>query len=315
MSRRYPPPARRWPPGPGLLVLGLALAATSGSSAQVACSTAAEGLRAALAAADLAAARQAHATVWREPSCDDAFRDRAGRAVSLLHARVAQERVAAGAALAAQRDLLERGLAYGRTWPVLALLGDAARAGGDHDAASGRYQEALVVIDDPARTPRPPPVADIRRIFERAGQSRLLAGDYRASPRTRAGAPGGLAAAAIRGFVVERVPVPVTFHTGTSAFTEPGRRAALDLAGFLKAQNPAAIVIAGHTDPRGSEAYNLDLSQRRAEAVRQFLREQGFTGQVDVVAKGERERFPVDDPAAYTREQRWQMDRRVELIR
>ena len=34
-----------------------------------------------------------------------------------------------------------------------------------------------------------------------------------------------------------------------------------------------------------------------------------------MVAKGESERFPVDDPAAYTQAQRWQMDRRVELVR
>ena len=38
-------------------------------------------------------------------------------------------------------------------------------------------------------------------------------------------------------------------------------------------------------------------------------------GKIQVVAKGESERFPVDDPGAYTRAQRWQMDRRVELIR
>ena len=87
------------------------------------------------------------------------------------------------------------------------------------------------------------------------------------------------------------------------------------MAAQLRAQRPERITIAGHTDPRGTEAHNFDLSRRRAEAVARYLREQGFAGQVVVVAKGESERFPVDDPAAYTREQRWQMDRRVELIR
>ncbi|MDP6952713.1 MAG: OmpA family protein [Alphaproteobacteria bacterium] len=32
-----------------------------------------------------------------------------------------------------------------------------------------------------------------------------------------------------------------------------------------------SFVIAGHTDARGSDAYNLDLSQRRANTVRDFL--------------------------------------------
>ena len=119
----------------------------------------------------------------------------------------------------------------------------------------------------------------------------------------------------IRGFVVERVPVPITFHTGSAEFTEKGRHAAADMVEYLTMQNPGRITIAGHTDPRGDESYNLALSRRRAEAVAHYLRMQGFAGQVQVVAKGESERFAVDDPSAYTREQRWQMDRRVELIR
>jgi outer membrane protein OmpA-like peptidoglycan-associated protein len=32
-----------------------------------------------------------------------------------------------------------------------------------------------------------------------------------------------------------------------------------------------AFLIAGHTDAKGGAAFNLELSQRRAEAVRQFL--------------------------------------------
>ena len=250
-----------------------------------------------------------------EPSCGDAFRDRAGRAVSALHARAAQDRVAAGASLASQRGLLERGLGYGRAWPVLALLGDEAASRRDHDAAAALYQEALAVIDDEARTPRPPPVAEIERIFDGAARSRLLARDHRPAPRTRSGAPGGLGAERIRGFVVKRVPVPIGFHTDSDRFTERGLLAAAELAEHLVAQRPARIAIAGHTDPRGAAAYNMELSERRAQAVARYLREQGFQGGIDVVAKGESERFPVADPSAWTEAERWRMDRRVELIR
>ena len=300
---------------PAVLVIS-ALAVGGGSEpVRADCSEAAQALRAALVERDLDAAQRHHDAVWREPSCDDRFRDRAGRAVSLLHARIAQERMAAGATLASQHALLERGLGYARTWPLLALLGDAARDARDYDRASVLYQEALTVIDDTVKTPKPPPEPEIERIFHLAAQSRMLATRYQPAPETRSGAPGGLAATHIRGFVVERVPVPITFHTDTAEFTAQGRRAAADMAEHLKVQKTARITIAGHTDPRGAEAYNLDLSRRRAEAVARYLREQGFAGQIEVMAKGESERFPVDEPSAYTREQRWQMDRRVELIR
>ena len=115
--------------------------------------------------------------------------------------------------------------------------------------------------------------------------------------------------------MAERVPVPLQFHTASAEFTEGGLRAAADMAEHLKAQNPEQIVIAGHTDPRGTEAYNLELSRQRAQAVAQSLREQGFAGRIVVVAKGESEQFPIGEPDAYDREVRWQMDRRVELIR
>ncbi|MCA1664443.1 MAG: OmpA family protein [Myxococcales bacterium] len=36
------------------------------------------------------------------------------------------------------------------------------------------------------------------------------------------------------------------------------------------------IVIEGHTDSRGSDSHNVDLSQRRAEAVRTYLVSRGY---------------------------------------
>ena len=297
------------------LVVSVLVVAGAVEPVRADCAEVAGELRAALAVRDLDTALHHHDAVRSEPSCDDRLRDRAARAVSLLHARVAQERMAGGGTLASQRALLERGLGVARTWPLLALLGDAAHDAQDYDRASVLYQEALTVIDNEVETPKPPPASEIARIFRRAGQSRLLASEYKPSPKTRLGAPGGLAAARIRGFVVERVPVPITFHTDSAEFTGQGQHAAADLAEQLKVQKPERIIISGHTDPRGAESYNLELSRRRAEAVARYLRAQGFEGWIEVVAKGENERFAVDDPSAYTREQRWQMDRRVELIR
>ena len=297
------------------VAIALSMSAAAFEAARADCREVANALNEALGARDLDAIQGRFDAVLEEPSCSDSFREKAGRAVSMAHARVVQERMASGTNLASQRALLEQGLGYARTWPVLALLGDAAHDAEDYDGASARYQEALVVIDDAVKTPRPPPKSEIERIFRRAAQSQLLAKEYQPPPKTRSGAPGGLAAESIRGFVVERVAVPITFHTDSTEFTEKGRRAAAEMVEYLTEQRSGRIAIAGHTDPSGDEAYNLDLSRQRAETVARYLREHGFTGQVDVIAKGESERFPIDDPSAYSIKQRWQLDRRVELIR
>ena len=44
-----------------------------------------------------------------------------------------------------------------------------------------------------------------------------------------------------------------------------------ELADFLKRFEDIQIELEGHTDSRGAEDYNLELSERRAEAVRQVL--------------------------------------------
>ncbi len=70
------------------------------------------------------------------------------------------------------------------------------------------------------------------------------------------------------------------------------------------------IEIAGHTDSRGSDKYNMSLSQRRAEAVRNYLISKGIAAD-RLSAKGYGESQPVADNA--TDEGRFK-NRRVELI-
>lgn len=55
------------------------------------------------------------------------------------------------------------------------------------------------------------------------------------------------------------------------------------------------IEVAGHTDGRGADAYNLLLSQRRAEAVRRYLMDHGVTNALTARGYGEHE--PIDDNA------------------
>lgn len=70
------------------------------------------------------------------------------------------------------------------------------------------------------------------------------------------------------------------------------------------------IEVAGHTDSRGSDEYNMKLSQRRVDAVRHYLVSKGIAAD-RLFAKGYGESQPVADNA--TDEGRFK-NRRVELV-
>lgn len=69
------------------------------------------------------------------------------------------------------------------------------------------------------------------------------------------------------------------------------------------------VVIAGHTDNRGSEEYNLALGERRAASVRRYLANLGVPmGQMTIVSYGE-----VRPAAQGNTEAAWQLNRRAEF--
>ncbi|MDP1645688.1 MAG: OmpA family protein [Thiobacillus sp.] len=78
----------------------------------------------------------------------------------------------------------------------------------------------------------------------------------------------------------------------------------------LKTWGDVDIEVAGHTDSRGSDKYNMNLSRQRAEAVRNFLIGKGVSAD-RLTAKGYGESQPVADNA--TDEGRFK-NRRVELV-
>ena len=62
---------------------------------------------------------------------------------------------------------------------------------------------------------------------------------------------------------------------------------------FLSENPTIRIELRGHTDTQGSDTHNLDLSDRRAKAVRDFLVQKGIV--VDrIQAKGFGENMPID---------------------
>jgi outer membrane protein OmpA-like peptidoglycan-associated protein len=82
------------------------------------------------------------------------------------------------------------------------------------------------------------------------------------------------------------------------------------VAEALLATKERTLVIEGHTDSRGSADHNLDLSQRRAEAVRSYLVSRGYPSD-KILAQGVGKSRPVADNASAEGRAN---NRRVEII-
>ena len=81
----------------------------------------------------------------------------------------------------------------------------------------------------------------------------------------------------------------VLFATGRSGLLPIARQRLQQVAEALKELGPdKLIVIEGHTDSRGSDHMNMQLSESRAESVRQFLASQGIEpSRLQAVGQGE----------------------------
>lgn len=93
----------------------------------------------------------------------------------------------------------------------------------------------------------------------------------------------------------------VYFRTDTAELTSEARAILEQVATTLKGQENLQVEIGGHADADGSQAYNLMLSQQRAESVRQYLIARGIAPS-RLVTQGYGEFRPSDgDPAANRR--------------
>lgn len=102
----------------------------------------------------------------------------------------------------------------------------------------------------------------------------------------------------------------VLFDTGRATLKPGAERALERLAQFLRTNPGTRIIVEGHTDSVGSEAYNEELSQRRAQAVTEALRARGVPAE-QYQAKGLGKAYPVasnETPAGR------QQNRRVEIV-
>ncbi len=97
-----------------------------------------------------------------------------------------------------------------------------------------------------------------------------------------------------------------TFFDYDSATLLPGGyREVARAASVLNKYDQTQIEVGGHTDSRGSEQYNQQLSMRRAETVKNALVQQGVAPS-RIMAIGYGESLPISSNHA--------MNRRVEIV-
>lgn len=286
-----------------LVALSVALPALSAGPAAADCASLAAEINGAVAARQVASVEPLFQRLQAEIGCTPELRAEAGR----LMARLALT----GLPTDAGPDRISEVARYGRPWQVLVALGDAYYDRRDWAPAVAVYQEALDDMRDAQANPAPPPEEVERRVFKRAVQARALSPEFIPTRQFR-GRQTGLADPNFRTFTANAVPVPVQFDYDSAALTPAGVAAVENIFAYLKDTSPAKVIIFGHTDPRGSEAYNFNLSGARAESVAAYLRQLGYAGEIEIQPKGESERFIPDDPSKYSDEELFAFDRRVE---
>ena len=102
----------------------------------------------------------------------------------------------------------------------------------------------------------------------------------------------------------------ILFDFDSAALRSDARRSVDELAQVLQEYDKTAVVVQGHTDARGTDGYNQDLSERRATSVQRYLEGSGVDGD-RVSAQGLGEQYPV---ASNDSEPGRQQNRRVEVL-
>lgn len=201
------------------------------------------------------------------------------------------------------------------SWMLSSVRGYLAsqRKPTDWGEVAEHYNYALELFTDPkdASLSKLPNLAETRqRILALATDAQLLYG--KPAPAARDGQPHGILLAAARGIGGSQIPYPVHFDTNSASLNPDGKSSADVLVAFLLNQHPATITLVGHADPRGGESDNQTLSEQRAQALADYLKQHGVTGDIKTIGKGETE-APVTSGLTLTEQEHWRRWRRVEL--
>ena len=246
-----------------------------------------------------------------DEGCSGVYEDQIRRWAALAHQSAA---FAEGLSRDQRRETLIAGLSFDGAWQLEASLGDLAREDGDYAEAARHYHrarlDALELADAASQlTPKPDQVV-LDALRQRFDEARLASEDFVAME----GRPA--CEIDIGNALMVKTVSPVRFEFNSTEFSEAGEKAVLELGqclGNLDPSNVSRITVIGHTDERGTDEYNDELSMRRAEAVVDFLRLNGIRLPLRMEGRGEREPYQPDSPSLYDSETLERMNRRVEV--
>ncbi len=284
----------------------IVLAATSFTATAAQACPQYDAVISAVQAGDAAKATQLHEVIVVSADCDDALREWVGDYLareSFLNAMEAPD-------AEAKRASLMRALKFEKHWRSYAELGRLDWSLKNYADAARHLQLAINELSegDPNHAAETSEIADI---YQMASASLALADEAVEMPKTRSGTPGGVFKTSIRGFTVEEVNLPITFKYNSTEFDQSGSSYADALVEHLTALGADAVNLGGHTDPVGGSDFNMNLSLARAEALADYLKERGFSGDVMVKGYGESQLPPAPPGVVAGSDEHHRIARRV----
>ncbi len=109
--------------------------------------------------------------------------------------------------------------------------------------------------------------------------------------------------------ILVNFPSGILFPFDSENLQPNGRQNLADLAQSLQKYPKTTVLVVGHTDAKGSDEYNMALSQRRAQSAKNYLVSQGIDGsRIQTEGRGETEPVASNDTEVGR-----QQNRRVEV--
>lgn len=307
-----------------ICVLLLPFASTGASAALVSC----DSVEAAWRNLPLGASHQDRVEIYdqayNDSDCDGSVVEAIGAEIidaELDRIAPFQDLDAYGGDLNTLKGQLDDLQTFGSHWRISYLSGEILRKQHQVQPALRAYQEALGLVDDAELTPAEPAHAMIARLRDRLDEMAVVVAQMSTDPRdikipvTRSGDSISQYSFSTRGYQRKKTLVPIQFVYDQDVMTEAGRTSFEDVEKALEKQGFPDIQVIGHTDPVGSDAYNMALSLKRASAIKRALQSAGYTGAIEVLGMGESQPFRFDDPSLYSQDVRNQAHRRVEFVR
>jgi outer membrane protein OmpA-like peptidoglycan-associated protein len=286
----------------GRLLPRAALLATLIPGAGLACE-AYDAVVAAVEARERATVERLHAEMRADRACGPELTEWAG---VYLARELFRDGVDPAAPVDVRRAALREALALETHWRTLAALGRLEWSDRRYAEAADYLRRVLTEIAEGEldQPPEPDEITALRDLYTDAlalGGAQLASSDVGSE----------LFRTQYRGFRVEETPLPITFAYDSTEFDAQGLRYAERLRDHVLTHAPVRIELDGHTDPQGGEAYNYELSIGRARAVRQFLIDGGYEGEIVVRGLGESAVPPPPEGVTEGSDEHFRIARRV----